>query len=234
LPGDPVIRVTDYVRQCLLINDIRAILCEHPNEITLFTEESLTIWWVVALWSNLYFDFVPDLLEDQILKNTPASIEALTRLLWLSPDDRPNSAEINEPNAVTTFFKFPHNSLLGVEIHDSSISLQNYRATTYFCTAVVLWDFVPFKRTAAVAKKAVQLINDAKEIAQTMEKNDLSIYSFNRTLIEMVPFKEFVRQMEKSLQMIKDYIGRDLSTMDDREIIESDSSLSSMLMTLNF
>ena len=445
LPGDPVIRVTDYVRQCLLINDIRAILCEHPNEITLFTGESLTIWWVVALWSNLYFDFVPDLLEDQILKNTPASIEALTRLLWLSPDERPNSAAINEPNAVTTFFKFPHNSLLGVEIaktlyfrrrfwealeilrivlsldpthlvartlrmvlfhnlaldtpsytaaeylfnqseheaffieknctnlsedfyceyglcyqtkamlmvrlmrqgqksfpdlqdleqsreivflslnkaenlfekgmtvspsgirssfllssvrmvksilknnkdlfinpklpidsnpeiirqtgrdlylqlgflrhelppqlqhdflirsvyskveiHDSSISLQNYRATTYFCTAVVLWDFVPFKRTAAIAKKAVQLINDAKEIAQALEKNDLSIYSFNRALIEMVPVKEFVRQMEKSLQMIKEYVGRDLTILDDQEIIESDGSLSSILMTLNF
>jgi len=120
------------------------------------------------------------------------------------------------------------------EIHDSSISLQTYRATTYFCTAVVLWDFVPFIRTAALAKKALQLINDAKEIAQSIEKNDLSIYSFNRTLIEMVPVKEFVRQMEKSLQMIKEYVGRDLTILDDQEIIESKGSLSSILMTLNF
>ena len=78
------------------------------------------------------------------------------------------------------------------------------------------------------------MINDAKEIAQTMEKNDLSIYSFNRALIEMVPVKEFVRQMEKSLQMIKEYVGRDLTILDDQEIIESDGSLSSILMTLNF
>ncbi len=53
-------------------------------------------------------------------------------------------------------------------------------------------------------RRLVQLINDAKEIAQALEKNDLSIYSFNRALIEMVPVKEFVRQMEKSLQMIKE------------------------------
>ncbi len=69
LPGDPVIRVTDYVRQCLLINDIRVILCERSNETTLFNGEALTIWWVAALWSTLYFDFVPDLLEDRILQD---------------------------------------------------------------------------------------------------------------------------------------------------------------------
>ena len=30
LPDDPVIRVSDYARQCLLINDIRVILCQYP------------------------------------------------------------------------------------------------------------------------------------------------------------------------------------------------------------
>ncbi|MCJ7833206.1 MAG: hypothetical protein MUQ20_02325, partial [Deltaproteobacteria bacterium] len=116
LPGDPVIRVTDFARQCLLINDIRAILCERPTEITLFNGEALTIWWVTALWNTLYFDFVPDLLEDRILQNNPASQETLTRLLWSPPENRPKPDETNEPNAVTTFLKYPHNSLLGVEI----------------------------------------------------------------------------------------------------------------------
>jgi len=49
LPDDPVIRVSDYARQCLLINDIRVILCQHPTETTLFNGEALTIWWVTAL-----------------------------------------------------------------------------------------------------------------------------------------------------------------------------------------
>ena len=56
LPGDPVIRVTDHIRQCLLINDIRAILHGRPYETTLFNGEALTIWWVVGFWSTLYFD----------------------------------------------------------------------------------------------------------------------------------------------------------------------------------
>jgi tetratricopeptide (TPR) repeat protein len=116
LPGDPVIRMTDYARQCLLTNDIRALLCSRPNEMTLFNGETLTIWWVVGFWSEMYFDFVPVLLRDRLLQNNPASIEALTRLIWppekieLQPDTS------DESNAVMTFYRFPHNSLLGIEI----------------------------------------------------------------------------------------------------------------------
>lgn len=116
LPDDPVIRVSDYARQCLLINDIRVILCQKPTETTLFNGEALTIWWIIALWSTLYFDFVSDLLDDQILQNDPASMEKLNRLLWPAAAKDPYPPGSDEPNAVTTFFRFPHNSMLGVEI----------------------------------------------------------------------------------------------------------------------
>jgi hypothetical protein len=444
LPGDPVIRVTDYVRQCLLINDIRANLCERPNETTLFNGEALTIWWVVALWSTLYFDFVPDLLEDRILQTNPASVESLNRLLWPPEEKKPTDFEKDEPNAVTTFFKVPHNSLLGVEIaktlyyrhrfwealeiirivlsidpthviartlrmvilrnlaidalsfsvsehlfkqaeqealyvreycsdqsedffceyavgylakamstvrymrkdkgiinrqqefeqlkqavfsefdqaedlfekgmtvspsgirssylldsvrvlkailkndealftdpqkpidglpdivrqpsidlqwqigfsredippqqraefifqsalqkfkiHDDSISLEAYRPTTYFCHITSLWDFAPV-RTVAIAKRAVHFLREATEIARSIEKDDLCMYSFTRTYGEMMPAKEFIQHMEKSLKMIEDYVGEDLSNRDDQEIIDPKGNLSSMLMTLNF
>ena len=116
LPDDPVIRVSDYARQCLLINDIRVILCQHPSETTLFNGEALTIWWVTALWSTHYFDFVGDLLTDKILQNNPAAIEKLNRLLWFPEEEEQKQGKVDESNAVSTFFKFPHNSLLGVEI----------------------------------------------------------------------------------------------------------------------
>jgi hypothetical protein len=116
LPDDPVIRVSDYARQCLLINDIRVILCQHPTETTLFNGEALTIWWLTALWSTHYFDFVGDLLTDKILQNNPASIEKLNRLLWFPEEEEKKQRKVDECNAVSTFFKFPHNSLLGVEI----------------------------------------------------------------------------------------------------------------------
>jgi tetratricopeptide (TPR) repeat protein len=116
LPDDPVIRVSDYARQCLLINDIRVILCQYPSETTLFNGEALTIWWVTALWSTHYFDFVGDLLTDKILQNNPAAIEKLNRLLWFPEEEEKKQRKVDESNAVSTFFKFPHNSLLGVEI----------------------------------------------------------------------------------------------------------------------
>jgi len=116
LPGDPVIRMTDYARQCLLINDIRALLCSRPNEMTLFNGETLTIWWVVGFWSEMYFDFVPGLLEDEILQNDSASVEALARIIWSLEKIELQPAAGDESNAVKTFYRFPHNSLLGIEI----------------------------------------------------------------------------------------------------------------------
>lgn len=116
LSNDPVIRVSDYVRQCLLINDIRVMLCQQPSEITLISGEVLSIWWIEAFWSWHYFDFVPDLLDDRILKNEPSAEETLSQLLWFPDESDYKSDEDGQPNAITAFFKFPHNSLLGVEI----------------------------------------------------------------------------------------------------------------------
>jgi hypothetical protein len=86
----------------------------------------------------------------------------------------------------------------------------------------------------AVAKRALQVLTEAMEIAKSVEKDDLCIYSFTRTYGEMLPAKEFIQHMEKSLTMIEDYAGGDLFNRDDREIIKQDRNLSSILMTLNF
>ncbi|MDD4357533.1 MAG: hypothetical protein PHN98_09800 [Smithellaceae bacterium] len=116
LPDDPVIRISDMARQCVLINDIRVVLCPEPTETTLFNGESFAIWWIEAFWSTLYFDFVSELLADPILQNHPAAVEKLNRLLWRLPDQGEADTAEDEANAVTAFFKFPQNSLLGLEI----------------------------------------------------------------------------------------------------------------------
>jgi tetratricopeptide (TPR) repeat protein len=116
LPDDLVIRISDMARQCVLINDIRVVLCPEPTETTLFNGESFAIWWIEAFWSTLYFDFVSELLADPILQNQPASIEKLNQLLWRLPDQDGKDDAEDEANAVTAFFKFPQNSLLGLEI----------------------------------------------------------------------------------------------------------------------
>ncbi|MFH2067659.1 MAG: hypothetical protein ABIK15_20825 [Pseudomonadota bacterium] len=112
LPGDPVIRMTDYTHQCILISDIRTVFCPHPKEATLFNGETLNIWWVSGLWSSIYWDFIPHLLEDEIMQNKPSSVELLSQF-FMFPEQL---EEKIEPNAITRFFSFPHNSLLGIEI----------------------------------------------------------------------------------------------------------------------
>lgn len=116
LPSDPIIRLTDYARQCILINDIRVLCCNEPTEMTLYSGETLNIWWIAGFWSTLYFDFVPDLLKDDHLSSDAFAIKRLARSLWTSTNNAQNVGRLNKPNAVTTFFKYPQNSLLGLEI----------------------------------------------------------------------------------------------------------------------
>ncbi len=116
LPTDPAIRLTDYARQCVLINDIRVISCEQPKEITLYNGEILSIWWIMGFWSTLYFDFIPDLITDDILKDDAEAIAHLANNLWTVPSRKKGTEPPPTSNAISNFFKFPQNSLLGLEI----------------------------------------------------------------------------------------------------------------------
>ncbi|KJS30501.1 MAG: hypothetical protein VR64_14790 [Desulfatitalea sp. BRH_c12] len=444
LPGDPVIRLTDYARQCVLINDIRALLSSRPAEVTLFNGETLTIWWAVSFWSTLYFDFIPDLLTDPMLQNDALSAQRMSGILWSSIVNDPTAEAQARPNAISTFLRFPQNSLLGLEIaktlyyrrrfwdaidilrvvlsldpthlnartlrmvllrnlaidapgysvaegmfdqahleadfikhncafqsedfyceyavvylaeamailrylrssgaglrseraaqlkqkvmdclahadrllstglmvsptgiranyllntvkvlahvlqndpalfsdvqrsidghpdtvhrpigelqwqlgfvredlagqqpyalmenifrlltvsHDDSISLQAYRPTTYFCTAVAWWDLFPV-RTVAGARRTLRLLQGAADIAATMDKRDICIYSFTRTYGEMIPAGEFIGHMQASMRMVQAQSGGDLQQRDKDEVIQpTDPDRMALLMTLNF
>lgn len=116
LPGDPVIRISDYAYQAILISDLRVILCKNPKETTLFNGEALSIWWLNGFWSVLYFDFAPELIREEILGNGPLADEKRTRLLWLSDEAGPKTSPESGTNAISIFLRSPHNSLLGIEI----------------------------------------------------------------------------------------------------------------------
>jgi len=445
LPGDPVIRLTDYARQCVLINDIRALLGPRPAEITLFNNETLTIWWVVGFWSTLYFDFIPDLLQDHVLGNDPASIARFAGILWPTVVRPGADGDAGSVNGVSTFLRFPQNSLLGLEIaktlyyrrrfwdaieilriilsldpthlnarslrmvllrnlavdapshaiaeglfqqahqeadfiqqncdfqsedffcehavvhlaqamttlrylregrgaiegetdteqfrrnifaaldqadrifgkgiaisptgiranyllntakvirsvlrhddelfcdsrvpidgspstvrqpihdlqwqlgylrddlpqtrpfelmekifnfyttiHDDSISLQAYRPTTYYCTAVAWWDLFP-ARTVATARRTIQLLKGAADLARGMDEHDVCIYAFTRTYGEMIPVAAFLAHMERGIQLVRDAVGGDISRHDDHEVVEPGANgKMGLLMTLNY
>ncbi|PCF96626.1 hypothetical protein [Vreelandella nigrificans] len=107
LPGDPVVRVSNFTRQCLQINDIRVLYQERPTEVTLFNGEVLAAWPLTALWSFIYFDFAPELQSDPVLNATGTRFEFDT---WQTYT--PNTAK----DAISTFLRTPHNAMLGIEI----------------------------------------------------------------------------------------------------------------------
>lgn len=446
LSGDPIIRVSDYVRQCLLINDTRVILCSTPSETILFKGETFSIWWIVSFWSPFYFDFIPDLLEASRLVNNALPEEILSRLRWFPEDSRFNRSDSGKTNAITAFLNFPHNSLLGVEIaktlyyrrqiqealeilrialsidptdltartlrmvlfrelalsspayyiadtffaqaeheaiyvlenceakqedfyceyaaiyiakavlivrfmrhgnksgqgmpdideakrtvfdalakaeyllgkamavslsairsyyslnatrllkailrsdeelfvnprktlntkldiaanstagfrlqikqinlgsqeyrqqqhdfiedilakrfkiNDDTISLQAYRASSHFCHAVALWDFSP-RRTVAIAKRVLRVLNVVADMAREEAKQGVCIYSATRGYSEMMPAKDFIQHVKRSIQMVTQTAGKDLAARNDSDVIEPEGQITSLLMTLNF
>lgn len=116
LPGDPAIRLTDYTRQCLLINGMRVLPCSRPMESTLYNGETLSIWWLEGFWTTLYFDFIPDLLADKILANDSLSTKQAANTPWSPAVKETGTGKSNEASAITTYFKTPQDALLGVEI----------------------------------------------------------------------------------------------------------------------
>ncbi len=116
LPGDAPIRLSDYVRQCLLISDVRVICSTEPIEATLINGEAFRIWWITAFWNSFFFDFIPDILQDKMLQLRPKPEETVFDLLAPAKNFVTDTHKNNATNAVTTFLRYPHNIPVGIEI----------------------------------------------------------------------------------------------------------------------
>ncbi|KPA18236.1 hypothetical protein MHK_001550 [Candidatus Magnetomorum sp. HK-1] len=113
LPSESVIRLTDYAHQCVLINNIRVRFCHVPKEVEIVTGEISNIWWITEFWNVIYWDFVPALLKESILK----SEESLLNVLWF-PDTINDICDsiYAQDSSIVTFLRSPQNILLGLEI----------------------------------------------------------------------------------------------------------------------
>jgi len=120
LPDNPVIRISNYTRQCILMNEIRVVICNNPKEKEIFNGEIINIWWIVGLWNTIYWDFVPEMSNNKLLMSN----EKLIDLLW-NPENK-NIHVNKDSNVITTMLKFPHNTLLGLEIAKTLFYRQKY------------------------------------------------------------------------------------------------------------
>ncbi|ABW67493.1 hypothetical protein [Desulfosudis oleivorans] len=116
--GITPVRMTDFARLCVNIADIKVTFNKEFDElVTGFPGTTYTrAWHVDHFWSYLYFDFVPQLLEEGVMPTTEEAYHAFRNELFF-PD---HSAGGNK--ALSAIRKFPQDSLLAIEVARSLIA----------------------------------------------------------------------------------------------------------------
>ncbi len=112
LPEDPVIRLTDYTRQCVVINQIKIIMNHKPEEIELFSGEAFKVWWMIELSGMIYWDLVPGIINENSIDKDYINFWSIKRRLTVSGEVNP----LQHNDAISFFVKFPHHPMLGAEV----------------------------------------------------------------------------------------------------------------------
>jgi len=123
--------------------------------------------------------------------------------------------------------------MVKAKTHDDAITLQSYRPTIYFCHAVALTDLNPLP-TATALKRAQQALLIAREIAESVKKEDVCIYSFTRTYGEMIPADEFIGHINNCLRFIEETAKDETAGQKGKRLSTSGKKVAPGLMTLNF
>lgn len=111
LPENHVIRLTSFAHLCSRIADIKVVYFKNPTNVELPGGNITTAWSVDCFWVFIYYDFIPDLLEEEMLPtgNDSASYEAFRNALYFSQNGVRHKA-------LAAMHQFPHNTLLILEI----------------------------------------------------------------------------------------------------------------------
>ncbi len=123
LPEDPAIRVTSFVRLCSRLSDNRVIFSKTSKELKSANGSILTVWYVECLWSFYYYDFIPCLLEDDMLPTTRKSHDKFVNALYYS-----FSIDTVNLKALSAIYKFPENDMLILEIAKVCVARRMFRA----------------------------------------------------------------------------------------------------------
>ncbi|MFO8049879.1 MAG: hypothetical protein R6U29_12665 [Desulfosudaceae bacterium] len=116
--GITTIRMTDFARLCARLADIKVNFSQQAEELAtgLSGAPYTRIWHVNHFWSYLYYDFVPELLRENVLPTTPDTYETFRNELFF-PDQATGTNK-----ALAAIRKFPQDSLLAIEVARTLIS----------------------------------------------------------------------------------------------------------------
>ncbi len=113
LPDDPPIRLTNYARQAVMINEIKVTLDQISQPAVPAGDASAKVWWIRELSSILYWDLAPGILKgDYLDEDKPPYLKLKRQLLFKSTSDLPPGCDA----PASVFINFPHHSMLGFEV----------------------------------------------------------------------------------------------------------------------
>jgi hypothetical protein len=178
LPGDPLIRLTDFARLCARVVDVKVTFFEKPNELELPNNNILTVWSLDCFWTFAYYDFIPELLKEDMLPTTRQAYEEFKESLYFSDEK-----EDSKYRVLSSIHRAPQNTLLILEVAKVCASRRMYHeADTILSVALASNPLHMIARTF----RMIILLNLALE----QSKFSVSLFFFKRTIREGVFIEE--------------------------------------------
>jgi hypothetical protein len=132
LPEDPAIRLTSFVRLCSRLSDNRVIFSRTPKELKAASGNILTVWYVECFWTFFYYDFIPCLLEDDMLPTTH-----ITHAKYKNALHYPYEKDTIELKTLFAIHKFPENDLMILEIAKVCIARRMFHAANTVLSTIL-------------------------------------------------------------------------------------------------
>ncbi len=132
LQDDPEIRLTSFVRLCSRLADNRVIFYRTPKELKTVNGNILTVWYVECFWTYYYNDFVPRLLEDDMLPTTRKTHVKFNNALYY-----PYARDTVSFKALSIMHKFPKNDMLILEIAKVCVARRMFRAALVILSTIL-------------------------------------------------------------------------------------------------
>lgn len=119
--GNTNIRLTDFARLCARVANVKAIFHDRETILTASDGTTISVWAIDYLWSFLYYDFIPELLDEKMLPTTKKSYDNFKKALFF-----PDANQPGDHRALLAMNKLPQDSMLSIEIAKVLVSRRMY------------------------------------------------------------------------------------------------------------
>lgn len=126
-PEGAIIRMTPFAHMCANLAEIKLTFNPRPREVALYDGGVMTVWSVDSLWTHIYYDFAPPVLE--ILPSDPASHGAFKSSLFAD-----NAVE--NP-ALAAVYKHAQDTLLILEIAKTCVARGLFHESDRFLSIIL-------------------------------------------------------------------------------------------------